>query len=230
MRAHGIDTSVWQETVNYDKAVLNGAQFVFLKASQLIADKYFAANWKAAKTAGLLRGAYHYLDWNISEMTQAELFVRQLGNDVGELPPVVDFEMRPPVGMSYSLMRGRLWNFLQYVEAQTGKTPMIYTGYYYWREYGLPDVAWAKYPLWLAWYATESIVKVPLPWTKWAFWQYSDKGDGLAFGCKSLQVDVNWYNGTVEELKAAYGGVTPPPVVLTLEQRVKRLEILHNIT
>lgn len=206
-RAHGIDVSVWQDAnstpqkVNFDKAVLNGADFVFIKASQLILDEDFIWNWKAAKDSGLLRGAYHYLDWRKSELEQAKLFCDVLAADPGELPPVCDFEERrnaPPADIA----RGKLWNFVTYVEKQLGKVPMIYTGYYYWYEFGSIAEAWAKYPLWLAWWAKESVVKVPKPWKKWTFWQYGEKGDGLAFGCESKQVDVNWYNGTREELYA----------------------------
>ena len=228
-RALGLDVSWWQDDnttprkVNFDKAKLNGAEFVFIKASQQVADEDFKDNWKAAKAAGLLRGAYHYLDFRKSEMDQAKLFVSQMGGDWGELPPVVDFEQTPsqlvpPLIMSAALMRGKLWNFLQYVEAQTGKIPMIYVGFYFWREFGNTNVEWAKYPLWLPWYNSETWIKIctkggtgaPLPWTKWTFWQFTDRLDGIAFGCESKQVDGNYYNGTVDDLRA---WVKPTPVV-----------------
>jgi GH25 family lysozyme M1 (1,4-beta-N-acetylmuramidase) len=33
----------------------------------------------------------------------------------------------------------------------------------------------------------------------WRFWQYSDRGKG--FGCSGSSVDLNVYNGTVEDLQ-----------------------------
>jgi len=207
MRAFGLDISVWQDDnatpqhVNFDKAVINGVDFVFIKASQRVADPDFIWNWKAAKNAGLLRGAYHYLDWRVSELEQAKLFVSLLAGDPGELPPVCDFEMRE-FAPSVDVMRGKLWNFLTYVERETKKIPAIYTGYYYWSEFGSTDNGWARYPLWLAWYRiAENKLKIPAPWKKWTFWQYDDKGDGLKYGCESKQVDMNWFNGTVADMR-----------------------------
>jgi hypothetical protein len=55
------------------------------------------------------------------------------------------------------------------------------------------------------------------PWKrlrkKWTFWQYSATGDGLAFGAESKAIDLNVFNGTLEELRkfAGIGGTTNPP-------------------
>jgi lysozyme len=226
-RALGCDVSFWDTKVDFSKMLANGAAFCYIKASQLTQDNKFSTFWQDAKKAGLPRGAYHYLDWRMSELTQAKLFVEAMAGDWGELPPVCDFEMRtgaPDPGV----MRGKLWNFLQYVEKATGRIPMIYTGYYYWTEFGTPDVGWLKYPLWLAWYADESVIKVPKPWGAWKFWQYSDRGDGHAFGCESAGLDMSWFSGTVRELlEFANQNPKPQPEPLTLEsldRRVKALE------
>lgn len=209
MNARGIDVSVWQDDnatsqkIDFNKAVSAGASFAYIKASQLAPDSDFVDNWKNAKDSGILRGAYHYLDWRESELTQAYRFVSMLKNDHGELPPMADFEMKPMP----SDAQGRLWNFLQIVERELGVIPGIYCGYYSWTEYGTPNKGWARYPLWLAWWRIPQLfLRIPKPWTTWTFWQYDDKGDGLAFGAESKQIDVNWYNGTEAQLHDKYGG------------------------
>ena len=116
IRAQGIDTSHWEGLVNCPKVFANGADFLYVKASQWSADPCFAGTWKNAK--GILpRGAYHYLDWGWSELKQAELFVKTMNGDWGELPPCLDLEMNPkPFGLTAALVSGKAWNFLTYVE------------------------------------------------------------------------------------------------------------------
>ena len=227
-RAKGTDLSQWNGKVDFVKMRAAGISFVFCKASQRIADKTFAYNWNGAKAAGLLRGAYHYLDLGISEVTQANLFCSLLKDDQGELPPVLDIEEEPAsYGMTFKTMQGRVWNFQNIVFKTLGQYPMPYMGYYSWREKMTPAVEWMRRPeYWLPWYADESIVRTPPPYTKWTFWQYTADGDGKTYGAPELaQIDLNLYCGTEAELRATYG--QPPVVVtpvLTLEQRLAALE------
>jgi lysozyme len=211
-RAIGVDISWWDGEVDFAKMLANGATFVYIKASQRIADLRFLEYWRAAKKVGLLRGAYHYLDFRMSELEQAKLFTGLLKDDPGELPPVCDFEQKLTSGQpSPAEARGRLWNFLQYVKDKLGKIPAIYSGYYYWNEFGSVDIGWKIFPFWLAWYSWEIFIKTPRPWATWTFWQYTDRGKGEAYGCESLDVDQNLFHGTVEEL---YKFASTPPAIL----------------
>ena len=230
-RTLGCDISDWNGKVDFIKMRAAGASFVFIKASQRTVQKTWAYNWQAAKAAGLLRGAYHYLDLGISEVTQANLFIQLLKDDPGELPPVLDNEQEPEdYGMTFKTMQGRVWNFGSIFYKAMGQYPMPYMGYYSWKEKMTPAVEWMRRPeYWLPWYADESIVRTPPPYTKWTFWQYTDKGDGAKYGCQSVGVDLNWYNGTEEELRAKYGAIVTPPPVMTIDERVTRLEKMHNL-
>ena len=74
----GIDVSRWQDNnstaqkMDFAKAHAAGARFVFIKASQqLWTDEDIFYNWKSAKAAGLLRGAYHFLTWDKPGRDQA---------------------------------------------------------------------------------------------------------------------------------------------------------------
>jgi GH25 family lysozyme M1 (1,4-beta-N-acetylmuramidase) len=192
MRQLVIDTSYWSGTVDWQKAKTAGAAAMYTKCSQLSADPTFAANWKNCK--GILpRGAYHYLDFHGSELTQAKMFTDAMGGDWGELPPALDLEQDPAkFGLQPALVQGRVWNFLQAVEKTTGRVPMIYSGFYYWSEWMTSNPAWLKYPFWLAWYAAENIIKVPRPWTTWSMWQYTGNGPGPQYGTQGKSLDENW--------------------------------------
>jgi GH25 family lysozyme M1 (1,4-beta-N-acetylmuramidase) len=116
---------------------------------------------------------------------------------------------------TYSLepreVQGKVWNFLQTVEKITKRIPMIYSGFFYWLQWMNNDKAWAKYPFWLAWYANEYYIKVPPPWTKWTIWQYTGNGDGSQYGSQGLSLDMNWFNGSMEELKEFANIIIPEP-------------------
>ncbi|MPY20555.1 glycoside hydrolase family 25 protein [Paenibacillus glucanolyticus] len=68
--AQGIDVSRYQGVVDWAKVKASGKSFVFIKASQgtSLEDPRFAGNAQGAKAAGMLIGAYPYLEAsNITE-------------------------------------------------------------------------------------------------------------------------------------------------------------------
>jgi lysozyme len=223
----GIDVSHWQDDkstaqkVNFKKAVEKGARFVFIKVSERgTLDKDFEYNWQAAKDAGLLRGGYHFLRWDLSGLLQARIFSEILMEDKGELPPVADFEA-PRSGSLYP-SNALLEQFLIEVESKLGKKPILYTSPGYWDIHGrnkvtkLFDAKWAYYTLWVAHYfkTYEAGVTKPSelqPWKSagktWTFWQYTQNGDGPAYGAESKSIDLNWFNGSLAELNK-FAGIT----------------------
>lgn len=213
----GMDTSHWNdnnstaERVNFQKAYNAGARFVFQKVSQGVwVDEDILFNWKTAKAAGLLRGGYHFLTWDKDPKLQAQYFWSILQSDPPELPPVLDFEWWGTniPGNALDLLR----SYVVEIERLSKRTPIIYTGAYFWKDFGSTNISWIKYPLWLAWY-TENFtnVQTPLPWAYPTFWQFTSHGDGLLFGCESLNVDLDYYLGNMEGLLAMAGNFTPPP-------------------
>lgn len=233
MTVLGIDLSKWDGVWDASKAKAGGVAFAFIKASQAtFTDPLFSTHWSKAKAAGLLRGAYHYLDYTKPAKDQANYFAALLRASPGDLPPVVDYEQRR-TDNNPVVARAFLRDFLAQMAAY-GYTPMIYTSNGFWAEYGeKADPHWAKFPLWIAQYTTAPAPTVPLPWTRWTFWQYTSKGNGPTYGTESLSLDLNHFNGTLDELLVFAGlspsvPVTPPPVPppapLTIEQRVTLLE------
>ena len=219
MNTLGVDISTWQDSplitghIKFDVMKLEGVEFVFVKSSQAaFTDPDFPLNWQAAKAAGLLRGAYHYFDWSKPALEQARYFSALLKDDPGELPPVVDYECRKNVP-SAGTARLALRTFLEEFKRLSGRTPILYTSPGYWAEFGSADGYWLQYSLWIAHYYV-SKPTVPKPWTGWTFWQYTDKGDGLAYGVETKQLDMNVFDGNVDSLHQ-FAGVTipliPPP-------------------
>lgn len=246
-----IDTSEHNGTMDWYKAVSAGAKAAYTRVCWLYEDKRFKEFWPNMTAAGMPKGGYNYLDWRGSTKDQAYLFCSLMGNDIGQLRPMLDLEMdatayldrmnipirhnagiavpdmmpetrkvigsgvRPlqyrasldmDLGMSRTEVQGKVWEWLQIVEQETGKVPIIYTGYFYWTYWMTADPAWKKYDFFLAWYAAESVIKVPPPWTNWRLWQYMAKGPGPTYGSQGLEMDMDWFNGTEADLKAYIGG------------------------
>jgi lysozyme len=187
----GIDVSAWQGVIDWPKARANGAEFVFIKASQqLFQDGRFSDNWMGAKAAGLPRGAYHYLTWDAPPAAQARFFAQLLKTDPGEILPVVDFEESAgcPPGAA-----ARLKVYMEGVEAALGRACMVYTSPGFWQAHGSREAFFGERPLWLAHWGVEQPF-VPLPWHDFTFWQFTSKGDGAAYGVSSRGVDCSYVN------------------------------------
>jgi lysozyme len=162
--------------------------FAFIKATQGDYDTQstFAGNWSNAKSAGLLRGAYHYFDATIDGVAQANFFLAQLGTDIGELPPMLDVECPTSTietapgnlclgngasgWVDTATLETRVFDWLATVAAATGKQPIIYSYPTWFADLGVTDARLASYPLFIG--SAGSCIDVPAPWTHAAFWQY----------------------------------------------------------
>lgn len=204
----GIDVSYWNAGIDWPKVRAAGQRYVFAKATEgdYYADPTFDDNWRGAKSAGLLRGAYHFFRSNVDGKKQAVKFIDYVKsmNDNGELPPVLDLETNDGQNAAKIISRAKTW--LEMVEAALGRKPIIYSGQYFLQDYfseaGGGPPAWAKdYPLWLAQYPNQYVPGIqptlPRGWFQWTFWQYSEKGrvNGI-----NANVDLNVFNGALEEL------------------------------
>lgn len=204
----GIDVSYWNAGIDWPKVRATGQRYVFVKASEADyhRDTTFDDNWLGAKSAGLLRGAYHFFRCNVDAKRQADTFINYVKsfNDDGELPPVLDLETNDGQKREKIILAVKTW--LDRVEAAFGKKPIIYSGQYFLQDYlseaGGGPPAWTKdYSLWLAQYPNNYVdgmqPYLPRGWFKWTFWQYSDKGRINGINAK---VDLNVFNGSLEEL------------------------------
>ncbi len=184
----GIDVSHYQGDINWGRVAKDRIRFAVAKATQGTAfvDPMFTRNWHGARAAGLVRGAYHFLDAAGGGQAQANHYmstVRSLGGwRDGDLPPILDFETGS---------REQARDFIDRVKATTDEKVILYSGNYL-REHGGGNLG-ASY-LWLPAYVAEPTPDAYLPrgWDTWTIWQYGAGGrvNGIIGPC-----DVDVFHG-----------------------------------
>lgn len=203
----GIDVSYWQSNVDWPRVAEDGVKFAFIRVSDGLnhVDTKFERNWAGARDQGILRGAYQFFRSNQDPIAQANLLIEKVGQlEAGDLPPVIDVESRD--GQSAATIRRKVGQWLDHVEAALGVRPIVYTGPYFWRDQ-VSGADFDDHPLWIAHYGT-SCPYVPPTWTSWTFHQHSSSGRVRGI---SGNVDMNVFNGTLNELLALTAGGTPVP-------------------
>lgn len=173
-----------------------GIAYVFLKAYELSEDVKFRSSWKAFRAAGILRGAYDFFHPETNPLVQARNFLNIVGTlEKDDLPCVLDWERRSTISSATERANALIW--LEYVEEQTGKTPIVYGGPSHLNSLGL-DVRFKRFPLWIANYDVKCPM-VPNPWDVWTFFQGSESGQ--VPGVRAL-CDTDVFNGSLEALQA----------------------------
>jgi len=213
----GVDVSYWDSGIDWPKVRATGQRFVIIKATEGITytDPTFGHNWTGAKSAGLLRGAYHFFHCDIDAAKQADYFINAVkaANDNGELPMALDLETNNGLTNIKIVPMVKIW--LDAVETAFGRKPIIYSGQYFLQSYlsvaGGGPPPWAKdYSLWLAQYPNQYTPgmqpALPRGWFNWTIWQYSDKGDVNGINAKA---DLDLFNGTLQDLYT-FAGVPIP--------------------
>ena len=196
-KAIGLDISEFQGIIDWtliDKVENKyPLRFVFIRATagNDRADKKFKYNWLGAKKHKLIRGAYHYYRPNENSLEQAELFIKTVRLEKGDLPPVLDIE-KLPRNQSLDSLKVGLRRWLKKVEAHYKVKPIIYSGEKYYSDFLKEE--FSDYLFWIANYNfyREKIEE------DWLFWQFTEKAS--VPGIKG-NVDVNIYNGDLEQLR-----------------------------
>lgn len=227
IRARGIDVSHWQGEINWNAVAADGVAFAFIKATERdnFVDSRFSENWAGARAAGVLRGAYHFFRPAVDAQAQAEHFAQTVGTlEDDDLPPVLDLETRDGVSNDRIIKAARAW--LRSVESAMSRKPIIYTGPFFWNSHlltGGQPPAWSRnHSLWVANYEVSQPI-LPTGFDTWTFWQFTDKG---RVGGIDGNVDINWFNGTQENL-LEYLGIDALPA--TRSYRVRDSDTLISI-
>jgi len=199
----GIDVSYYQGTIDWARVRADGVQYAFIRVSDGLGtiDSKFEANWAGSRAAGIHHGAYQYFRPNQDPIAQADLLLSKIGTLApDDLPPVIDVESDG--GLPPAQVAAKVKQWIDHVTAAIGRPPIIYTGFYFWRdEVGAPAFG-AEHPLWHAQYTSAECPNIPPPWQDWAFWQYTDSGRVAGI---SGNVDVNRFNGTYAQLQELLG-------------------------
>ncbi|KAF2333096.1 glycoside hydrolase family 25 protein [Flavobacterium daemonense] len=193
----GIDVSEFQGEVDWDEVEILDekypVQFVFIRATagNDRVDGQFKRNWKGAKENKIMRGAYHYYRPNENSIEQADLFIKTVKLQKGDLPPVLDIEKLPKNQPLDSLKKG-LKRWLTKVEKHYQVRPIIYSGERYYS-----DFLKEEFSEYLFWIANYNFYREKIE-DDWLFWQFTEKAS--LPGIKH-RVDVNIYNGDLEQLQ-----------------------------
>ncbi|MNW48551.1 Lysozyme M1 precursor [compost metagenome] len=203
--ARGIDVSRYQGKIDWKAVKADGISFAFIKASQgqRYVDPTFTTNAKGARAAGVLLGAYHFLDATSVEAAKAEArhfadVLDQVGGAKAlDLPAVMDYENNPG-NLSKTLISAVALAFLLELERLTGRKPIIYTGNAFAANF---NASLGGYALWIARYSETRVPSDTVTWKRWDIWQYSDSGKVTGI---NGNVDLNEFDGTVEEIRARF--------------------------
>ena len=225
-----IDISHWQGEMDWDKFMQSDAEGCIIRAGSCnrnsgipYTDYKYEQNMTGAEFATEIVGTYWYWRPSHDPIEQADYYADLLKFKHWNLAPTADVESWENVNMS--TMQSRLKKFVDRLQVRTGRKPIIYTRASFWNRY-VGNPSWASdYDLWAARYNgsltspwSDGNYK-PLPWyvdlyNNWVFWQYSADGNSLGhiYGTDSRDVDVNRFNGTLDELRKYAGVDNPEPI------------------
>jgi len=224
-----IDISKWNGVFDWSKAVAQGVEGAYLKATGCgnggnYVDNKFPVNATSCNLK--YAGSYHYFDYRKPGADQCKFFLDTVG-DFGNLRGVLDIEDNASNGWVSldSVISSAMKYALEWVyeyKLETGHYPVLYlnTGLTVKKQL---TVGGYKYifrnfldcPLWIANY---NDIKVPPTgaWSDYAMWQYTSKGNGILYGNEAGNsfIDLN----TVKNLQALLKpGITveDEPVVIS---------------
>jgi lysozyme len=168
-----IDLSHWQGPIDFARAKSAGIAAVILKATQGShwIDATFAQRCVAAAAAGLLVGAYHFLDNSSPELQVANFL------SIAEGCPVLALDAEPnDIGGTVTVAQTA--EAAARLQMATGNPPLVYVNRYGpdERGTGLPNSVLSRCPLWLPAYNSRPVC--PPGWSKWALWQHTDGSVG----------------------------------------------------
>lgn len=208
-----IDLSHWDPADDYDAVRNDGIVGVIYKATegQGYTDPTYVQQQQAAKTAGLLWGAYHFADASDVD-GQIANFLRFAAPDPDELF-CLDWEDNE--GDTMPLDDVKVW--IDEVERALNRPGecVLYGGNTI-KERANADKFLVKRRLWLCQYGSEAVL--PDGWSDYFLWQYTDGVYGP--GPHSINgvgpCDINHYEGTPDELAQTWASgtiiPTPPPI------------------
>lgn len=203
----GVDVSHWQAGVRWAEIFKLGFRFASAKATDGEAgvEATFVTQKMGARAAGLIFGAYHFFRFAADPILQARHFWNVAGPLLqGELPPTLDVEPDKN-SAKYSennpiddAAADAIYSCLCEMERLFGMTPILYTNYYFFQGFKNPE-RFLRFMPWIpAYHTTVEKVKVPKPWPRLRFWQYSESLNIAGV----TNADGDAFYGTLEQLKA----------------------------
>ncbi|MCM1183491.1 MAG: WG repeat-containing protein [Roseburia sp.] len=229
----GVDVSHYQGTIDWETLALQDLDFAFIKATEGSGhiDERFYENWEAAAETPLYIGAYHFFSFDSAGETQAELYIRTVGDLNGKLPPVIDVEYygdKRSNAPDKAEVTKNLKALLDALEEHYEVKPILYTTRAAWQDY--IKGSFGEYPLWV-----RSVYCPPevLFGGGWSFWQYTDTAVLEGYSGDERYIDMNVFRGTredLEELLVVPGTQYSLPALEELLVRPRMYPLLTSIT
>jgi lysozyme len=222
----GIDTSRYNEVVDWNGLKAQGVEFAIIRSGQgpSYKDPYFLIHRNNAIVAGVPWGVYHFYDYRWTDgVTHFQNMSNVVGSNFGNIAPCVDLETlysytaatkKKPAKSTPIPLPGRntvyteLMEFGSLLKQATGKKPMLYVGNLLsWLK---PDQAFMElYDLWFAYW--NAIPGKTTPYLDWLCWQRT--GDIVLPGQKGVW-DINY----VKDKDWTNFIGNPEPEIPTLEE------------
>ena len=199
----GIDVSHNNGTVDWKKIAASGIGFAFAKATEgdAFLDPQFDANYNGIQSNGIICGAYHFFRPGKNAQAQAESFLKTVqALKPVDLMPALDVEVNDNKAASDTIAGIQLW--MDTVAVGLNSRPILYTSASFWNANLGGTGQFADYPLWVAHYTSDPQPNIPKGFSGYAIWQFTEQG---AVSGVSGNVDLNRYNGSVNDLRRLWG-------------------------
>jgi lysozyme len=201
----GIDVSHYDGAIDWPTVASGGIKWAYAKASESTSyvDPTFSGHWSNMRSAGVVRGAYHFFHPDIDGKTQADHFLNTVGTiDATDLPPVLDWETSTATGNTAA---ANAQAFIDEVKLKTGRKTIVYTSPGLWSQFNISQGFFMD-PLWVAHYkgctpGPSCCPTMPTGWSGWVMWQWDDTTSVSGVN-GSTQVDVDVFNGTGDDLNS----------------------------
>jgi lysozyme len=236
----GIDVSRYQPQMDWALLKSKGVEFAFIKATQgnYHVDPMMRTHLAGAKAAGMRTGLYHWDDPLETPASQAAWFLSKTAGlefdfavddseqqwaDWQEWSSGCITQLLSPELISHSAQT------IMSIWEQAGLKTILYTRKSFMESFSRPMLKWCGGKiLWLAHYPYNT-TRITTTWeefkakylpsisgpdlpegvNKWHFWQFT--GDKFVLPGNAGAIDVNFYNGSIEQLQTLTGKTAVPP-------------------
>jgi len=214
MKTLGVDVSHWEGLIDWSVAG-RWVPFAYYKCTDGVKfiDPTFELNKAGCTAAGVPHAPYHYYQPGYEPIAQADHFIQAAGKGYGRY--ILDLEEPDRV----ENITPKIQAFLERVEQLTATRPAIYTSAGYWNDFIHPKPTWAKdYDLIVAHYTLARLPLLPIGWTTWRIWQFSDCW--FFPGCNET-ADADWFNGDLAVARSWFGNYreVDPPIINKTQAR-----------
>ncbi len=199
MSAKGIDVSLWNGVIDWDKVKAAGVAFATVKSSQggypgdpsaLFEDPQFKNNQAGARRTMQRVGYFHLFTHTLDPVAQADFMLKT----VGPLQPreylVIDNESSDGPAEPDKMLA-----FLQRLANSSGTVPWVYTSPGRANQYNL-GATLGRYPLWLAHYGVPTPI-IPKGWSTYQLWQHGSGSVPGIVGDTDLDIAADSFLGSM---------------------------------